>query len=120
MTLRLPKRLSTMTPSHHRSKVQEKAAAKRMSAKQTKGSGSSYEKGDVRLKGLLRLEAKTTKNRSFSVTTEMLDKVEQACMGADEVPVIEVELDNASGHPRRVYVVPAWCVDDLFSIKPKA
>lgn len=114
MTLRLPKRLKTMTPSHHRAKAQEKAAAKRMGARQVKGSGSGFEKGDVRLKGILRLEAKTTKHASFSVTEEMIDKVENACNGAGEVPVIEIEI---LGGQRRVYVVPAWAVDDLFSVK---
>lgn len=114
MSLKLPKRFKLASPSHARAKVMEKVAAKRIGGRQTKGSGSSYEKGDVRLKRVARLECKTTKHASFSVTAAMIEKIEQAVMGADEVPILEVEL---LGGERRVYVVPAWAMDDLLNPK---
>ncbi len=114
MTLRLPKRFNLVSPSHARAKVMEKETAKRIGGRQTKGSGSSYEKGDVRIKGLVRIESKTTKNKSFSVNEEMIDKIENATNGSNEVPVIEIEI---LGGARRVYVVPAWAMDDLLGGK---
>lgn len=89
----------------------EKAAAKRVGGRQTASSGNKwYDKGDVRLKGVTRIECKTTKHASFSVTLEMIDKIEAAVAGAGEVPVIEIEL--ALGQAK-VFVVPAWAMDSL-------
>lgn len=114
MTFPVPKRLgggSQTTASHRRSKVQEKEAAVRLGGKVTKASGAgAFEKADVRVKGLLRLEAKTTKHKSFSVTAEMLDKIEAQAVVAGEIPVMEVEI---AGGSRRVYVVPTWALDGL-------
>lgn len=92
------------------SERQEGKAAKRLGGKVTKGSGNTpWEKGDVRLQRVARLECKVTRAASFRVTEEIIDKIEAATAGADEVPILEIEL--ASG--RRVYVVPAWAMDDL-------
>jgi hypothetical protein len=108
MSLATPKRLQGVTPSHARAKVQEKNLARRVGGKQTNGSGAGNEKGDVRLKGFVRIEAKTTKHRSFSVTTELIDKLEEACFGAGEVPMFEIEL--ALGE-RKALVLPEWALD---------
>lgn len=92
MTIPTPKKHQGPTKSHARSKVQEKEIAKRIGGRVTPGSGSKYQKGDVRLKGFVRVEAKTTKNKSFSVTTKLIDKLEQEIFGSGEVPVFEIEL----------------------------
>lgn len=109
----LPKRLAGQHASVKRSKVQEAATAERLGGRVTKASGAQpFEKADVRIKGVARLELKTTKNKSFSVTAEMLDKVEAQALQAGELPIMEVEIDNA-GNPRSVYVVPRWALEDL-------
>lgn len=108
MALKTPKRLQGHTPSHARARAQEQAAAKRIGGVVTRGSGSGRVRGDVRLKGFVRLEAKTTKHRSFSVNDELLDKLETAVFGTGEVPVMQIEL--ALGE-RKVLVMPDWALD---------
>jgi hypothetical protein len=108
MSLKLPKRLQAPTPSHARSRVQEKETAKRLGGVQVKASGAGDEKGDVRLRGFIRVENKTTKNRSFSVTTEMIEKLELATFGSNEVPILQVELELGK---HKVLVLPDWALD---------
>ena len=112
--LATPKRLgggSNTTASHRRSKVQEKEAASRLGGRVTKASGAgAFEKADVRVKGILRVEAKTTKHSSFRVTSELIDLIEQQAAIAGEYPAMEIEIE---GGARRVYVVPSWVLEDL-------
>lgn len=88
----LPKRLQLASPSHARSKVQEKETAERIGGTQTPRSGAGHIKADVRLKKVVRIEDKTTKHASFSVTSEHIEKLERAVAGADEVPIMKVEI----------------------------
>lgn len=90
----------------------EKARAESLSANRVRGSGVGREKGDVRKKGVLRLELKTTSKKSFSVTQEMLDKIEEAALTSNEVPFLEIEFINESGKVlRRCCVVPSYVVE---------
>src|SRR5262245_59177471 len=66
--------------SHLRSRRQEKELAKRVSGHRISGSGSGHTKGDVRRKRVVRIEAKTTKYRSFGVTLDMVEKIENAAL----------------------------------------
>lgn len=108
MSLRLPKRLEGATPSHARARAQEAIAAKRIGGVGVKGSGSGDERGDVRLKGFVRLEAKTTKHASFAVTAEIIAKLERAVFGSGEVPILQVELGLGT---HKVLVMPDWALD---------
>lgn len=86
----------------------------RVGGRTTVASGSKTEKGDVRKKRVVRIEAKTTKNKSFSVTTEMIDKIEMAALSCDEMPVIVIELNNSDPRQcREVCVVPSYVLDLL-------
>jgi hypothetical protein len=94
MTLKLPKRLQEKTPSHARSKKQEKQLAERIGGRTTPGSGSGqYQHGDVKLRKITTIECKTTKHKSFSVTTDLLDKLDAAVFGSGEIPMFEIELE---------------------------
>jgi len=117
--VKFPRTLSgTSCVAKNRSKVQESEIAKRINAKTTKASGSKDEKGDVRLRKVLRLEAKTTTKKSFSITQDMLDKIEDAALGSGELPVIEVEFLNEKGRPfRSVCVVPTYVLDMIMAEK---
>lgn len=118
MALSIPKRLGggTRTKSHARAPGQEKRSAARLGGQQTKASGAGkFEKGDVRVRGLLRLDAKTTKHASFRVTAEMIAELEQSAAQAGEVPVFEIEVDN-EGSPRSCYVIPTWALDDIVQL----
>lgn len=110
MGLKLPKASRLVSPSHARAKVQEKQTAQRLAGRVTRASGSSYEKGDVRIKGVARLECKTTKNKSFSVSTDLVDKLENMSAGAGEIPAFEIELN---GGTHKVAVLPMWALDML-------
>lgn len=94
-----------------RAPKQEQECASKIGGRVTKQSGAGkYEKGDVRLKDLLRIECKTTGNKSFSVTVDIIDKIEDAACAGGELPVIEVEF-NLYG--KTVYVVPEWALQSL-------
>lgn len=108
MALKVPKRLQAPSPSHARSRVQEKETAQRLGGVRVKASGAGDEKGDVRLRGFLRIENKTTKNKSFSVTSEMIEKLEMAAFGSGEVPLIHIELELGKS---KVVVMPDWALD---------
>jgi hypothetical protein len=103
-----PKRLKAQSPSHARAKKQEKETAERIGAKLTKGSGSGYEGGDSRKRRIVRIENKTTKRASFSVTEALIEDLEQKVFGADEIPIIQIELRLGA---RKVIVMPDWALD---------
>lgn len=102
------------TRSHKRSKQQEKALASRVGGRVTPGSGNGSVKGDVRKKGVVRIEAKTTKAKSFSVTLDMIRKIEDAALPSDEMPVLVVEFIDEDGRPiKEVAIVPTYILDSL-------
>jgi translation elongation factor EF-Tu-like GTPase len=99
-------------PSYRRSRKQEKEIAGRLGGRRTVASGSKDEKGDVRLKRVVRVEAKTTKNKSFSVTLDMIRQIEDAALAADEMPVIAIEFNDGRGKKvKEVAVVPMYVLD---------
>lgn len=108
----IPKRLrdANLTDSHRRAKVQEKSTAKRLGGVTIKGSGNGVEKGDVRVRGVARVENKTTKHASFSVTVEHLDKLDVAVLGTKELPFMQIEL---LGGARSFVVIPDIYFEDV-------
>lgn len=104
--------------SYRRSRKQEKELAEKLGARRTAASGSRDEKGDVRLRGVLRLEAKTTKHRSFSVTLDMVNAIEEAALSCTEIPIIAIEFNDGMGKKiKEVAVVPMYVVDMLKDTK---
>lgn len=102
--------------SHRRARKQEKETAKRVSGYPTPASGAREVKGDVRVKGKARIECKTTKNKSFSVTLDMARRIEEAAMVAGEIPVLLVEFNDGFGKRLgELAVVPSYLIDDLLS-----
>ena len=112
MSLPVPKRArSHLSESHRRSVQQEQETATRLGGRVTKASGSGiFEKGDVRVRGLARVECKTTKHSSFSVTDKIIDKIENQAVATGEIPVIEIDIRNGE---RGVYVMPKWALEGL-------
>lgn len=102
------------TPSHARAKKQEKEIAKRTKGRQVPGSGSGNVKGDVRVPKLYRIECKTTKHKSFSVTLDMVDKIEDAAIASGEIPIIVVEFNDGYGKKiKELAVIPTYMLDRL-------
>lgn len=101
-------------PSYRRSRKQEKEIATRLGGRQTSASGSKDEKGDVRLKRIVRVEAKTTMHKSFSVTLDMIKQIEDAALSSGEMPVIAIEFNDGRGRKiKEVAVVPIYVLDLL-------
>lgn len=108
-------RTKNLSNSHRRAVKQEKEAATRFKGFRTPASGSRDIKGDVRVKGVARIEAKTTKNKSFSVTLEMAQKIEEAALsGGGEIPILLVEFNNGFGKKLgEVAVIPSYLLDEF-------
>lgn len=113
MSLPIPKRAKLASPSHARAKAQEKECAERIGGKVTPGSGSKHQKGDVRRWGLVRVENKTTVHKSFSVSVDLLDKLDAAVFGTSELPVFEIEL---LGGARRAVVMSGDALDRIVEL----
>lgn len=102
------------TTSHKRAKKQEKTLALRVGGRLTPASGAKAEKGDVRVRRVMRIEAKTTKNKSFSVTLDMIRKIEEAALSSDEMPVLVIEFIDEQGRPKaEVAVVPTYVLESI-------
>lgn len=95
----------------------EKKLAERTRGYRTAGSGNKKEKGDVRVRGVTRIEHKATQHASFRVTKEMLDKIENAARGCDEVPILVVDFLNERGETeqREIAVLPFQDLLDLIN-----
>lgn len=93
MALNLPKRMQGLGNTHDRSKVQEARVAKDLGGRTTIGSGNKTEKADVRVPGFVRVECKNTKDTGYRVTGEAIRKLEQAAVGANEIPIMQVEVE---------------------------
>jgi len=102
-------------PSYRRSKKQEKELALRGNGKLVPGSGSGSDKGDIKgYNGVLRIEAKTTQNKSFSVTRDMVKKIEEAALPNGELPALIIEFNDGMGNPElEVAVVPTYVLDSI-------
>lgn len=122
MGLNVPKRLKGkegLKVSHKAAPAHEAASAKRLGGRLTAGSGSKTEKGDIRVNGIMRVECKGTINKSFSVTRDMLTKLEAAAAARNEIPAYEIRfLDPKSGACVAEYaVVPTHVLDLLVKVK---
>lgn len=107
-----------VSKSHARAPKQEKELARRFGGQAVPGSGAGMMKGDVCVKGVARIEAKTTLKKSFSVTRAMLDKLDDAAFGAGEIPILVVEFLNAQGQPEReVALIDLGTLTDLIDAK---
>ena len=100
--------------AHKRTPKQEKATAKRVGGRRIAWSGSKGEKGDVRVERVIRIETKNTTKKSFSVTREMVEKIETAALMSGEAPAIEIEFINDEGKRiAAVAVVPTYVIDHI-------
>lgn len=109
---------ANLSASHRRAPKQEQSLARRVKGLVTPASGSRDVKGDVRVRRVLRLEAKTTKNASFSVTREMVRKIEEAAASGAELPAIVVEFHDGHGRALcEVAVVPTYVLDWIAETK---
>lgn len=107
-------RTANLTVAHRRAPKQEREVAARLGGRPTAASGAKDVKGDVRIKGVARVECKTTRHKSFAVTLAMVGKLEESALLAGEVPAIVVEFIDADGRRlAELAVVPTYVLDGL-------
>lgn len=94
--------------AYHASPKLEKKLATKVGGYRTAGSGNKREKGDVRKRGVTRLEHKATQAASFRVTTEMLEKLELAARGCDEIPIMVIDFldDRGRSFQKEIAILP--------------
>lgn len=108
-------RKNTQSKAYRASPKLEAKLAKRAKGYTTSGSGNKKEKGDVRVRGVTRMEHKATQNKSFSVTRAMLEKLELAGRGCDEIPIFVVDFLDERGRSngQEIACIPMQDLMDL-------
>lgn len=111
----VPKRLGIkkMSPSHVRSPIQESEIATKLKGEVTRGSGCGFEKGDIRVKGIMRVEAKTTKNKSYSLKRSTFEGLEDSIVGSNEIPAMIIEFNNEGKPSKELAIVPTYVLEML-------
>lgn len=111
---------SKQSKAYWYSKKQEKNIAKDYGGYNISGSGSGKKKGDAVVPNVLRVEAKSTSKKSFSITRDMIDKIENAAVGSNELPIIEIDFLKELGNKDTLVILPKWAFEELFdAIKNK-
>ena len=104
-----------LTPSHSRAKQQEAEAAKRM---MVAGSGNQRVKGDCRLRKIVRLECKTTKQKSYALTRDLVQRIERSAVAGDETPAFEIEFCDEQGNKEMsLLVMPSWALEEFIQLR---
>lgn len=113
--LATPKRLAGVKKAAHgRSAKQEAELAGRLGGKRVKGSGCGFDKGDVRVKGVALIEAKTTEKKSYALSREVVRKIEDAATSSGEIPALVIEFIDSKGKPEhRLAIMPMWALEML-------
>lgn len=100
--------------AHRRAPKQERELAARLNGTPTRGSGSGVDKGDVK-HTVLRIECKCTERASFTVTRDMLEKIERAAAENRQWPAIHVEIvEPGTGRILKSFaILPAYVLDEI-------
>lgn len=91
-----------------KSKLQESRVAEELGGRVQPASGATrFEKGDVRVRGSVRAECKTTSKQEYALKYKELLKIQkEAISGGLEVPVMQVEFQGQGSG--RAYAVLDW------------
>ena len=113
--LRQSKSSRKLSDSHRRAPKQESATATRLGGRVVAGSGCGVEKGDVRIKGLARIECKCTQHKSFSLSRKLINKIEAEALECGEVPIMTIEFLTGEHVDNEVAVLPMWALQSLIN-----
>lgn len=89
--MRLPKKQKKLNRASTHSVYQEQRVANILKGYATPASGAGSQKGDVRIKGLFRVECKATTRGEYLATLAVLDKIKQEALSFGEVPVLQID-----------------------------
>lgn len=88
----LPKHLQEKETTRSRSKKQETRIAKELKGRITSNSGATFGENDV-ITDFCEIEAKTTKNKSFSIKTDEFQKLKGKCK-IDKLPIFQIDFET--------------------------
>lgn len=98
------------------SRKQEARVAQALGGRTTAGSGavaSPSQKGDVRVQGKLRVECKTTAQKSYALTRETWKKIQAEAGMFGETPVMQVEFQGQAGMNTKLAVLDWYTFEHL-------
>jgi hypothetical protein len=90
------------------SRRQEGRLARSLGGNVTKASGatdSPSHKGDVRVQGEIRAEAKTTSRRSYTLSIDTWNKIRNEASQFGETPVMQIEFQGQAGFNTKLAVI---------------
>ncbi|ANO57623.1 hypothetical protein [Vibrio phage vB_VhaS-a] len=100
----------------------EKRVASKMGSRLTIGSGAKDgQKSDATLDAgdyKFRIESKATKNKSFSVKKEILDKIRHEALDTGRIPALTVSFTNELGEALQggdFVMIPMWLFNEVFN-----
>lgn len=96
-----------------RSSRQEKYNNRQVGGRLTANSGAGVDKGDVKVRGFLREEDKTTVKRSYVLKLDDLEKVAAAAQG-DEIPIMRISFEDRLD--QQYVVMPSDWFQQLFKL----
>jgi len=101
------------------SQQQEKRVEKETGARRQKASGATlFAKGDNRLLGELRVEAKVTTAKSFTLKVSDIEKIRsEAYSGGLEDWVLQIDFNRPGGVNRRVAVIDWYDYLEFLELK---
>lgn len=104
-----------MLPQRKRSQLQEKRVAEGMDARVQKASGATdFAKGDVRKRGIVKVECKTTAKNSYVLKTQEIHKIKAEAAQHAESWAMQVEFQKPMGQSIKVAVIDWYEYEQLY------
>jgi hypothetical protein len=104
--MKYPKGQNRKHKAANYSPKQERRVADLVGGKNTPASGAKEIKGDIRLKGLLRIECKATEKSEYVLTHKVIDKIKeqahQKSLAPSQKHLKQVEKKNTEGNKEQL------------------
>ena len=108
--MKYPKGQNRKHKAANYSPKQERRVADLVGGKNTPASGAKEIKGDIRLKGLLRIECKATEKPEYVLTHKVIDKIKEQALTCAELPCVQV--DFLGEIIRKVYILEMFTLPE--------
>ena len=108
--MKYPKGQNRKHKAANYSPKQERRVADLVGGKNTPASGAKEIKGDIRLKGLLRIECKATEKPEYVLTHKVIDKIKEQALTCAELPCVQVDFLGET--IRKVYILEMFTLPE--------
>jgi hypothetical protein len=108
--MKYPKGQNRKHKAANYSPKQERRVADLVGGKNTPASGAKEIKGDIRLKGLLRVECKATEKPEYILTHKVIDKIKEQALTCAELPCVQVDFLGET--IRKVYILEMFTLPE--------